>query len=119
MLYLLASATGYRRKELSELTPESFDLDGSTPTVSLGVTSTKNKKVAIQPIPPQVANLMRGFLQGIEVGQAVFPLRRSGGGIRRTSRMMQVDLELARAEWIEEAKDDSEERAKRTRSDFL
>lgn len=99
----------YRCKELANLTPESFDLDGQTPIVNLGATSTKNKKTVVQPIPPQVADLMRGFIQGIEAGQAVFPLKRSGGGIRRTSKMMQVDLDLARAEWIEEAKDYPEE----------
>jgi integrase len=119
ILYLLASVTGYRRKELANLTPESFDLDGQTPTVNLGATSTKNNKAAVQPIPPQVADVMRGFLQGIEAGQAVFPLKRSGGGIRRTSKMMQVDLELARAQWIEEANSDTKEIKERTKSDFL
>ena len=119
MLYLLASATGYRRKELSELTPESFELDGPMPTVSLGVTSTKNKKLAIQPIPPQVAELMRGFIQGMEPGQQVFPLQQPGGKLRLTSRMMMADLERARAAWIKEAKDDTEEHAARQRSDFL
>ena len=87
------------------MTPESSDPDGMTSSVSLGANSTKNKKAVVQPIPPQVTNLIRGFLQGIESKQAAFPLRRPGGGLRRTSDMMKADLKAARAKWIEKAKD--------------
>jgi len=35
MLYHLAAGTGFRANELRSLTPESFDLDANTPTVTV------------------------------------------------------------------------------------
>ncbi len=55
-LYLTACATGFRASELASLTPESFDLDGDTPTVTVEAACTKNRKLAVQPLPRDVAD---------------------------------------------------------------
>ncbi len=49
--YALAATTGLRRLELQALTPESFDLDGPAPVVTLPPPRTKNRKGAVQPLP--------------------------------------------------------------------
>jgi integrase len=40
-LYLTAAATGFRTSELASMTPESFDLDGDTPTATVQAACTK------------------------------------------------------------------------------
>ncbi len=52
--------------------------------------------------------------------ESIFPVsdKVAGGIDRKTSKMMKLDLEAARAAWLEESKTD-EERQERERSDFL
>lgn len=91
-LYLLASATGYRLNELSQLTVQSFDLTTTNASVALPGRSTKNKRVARQPIPPDVADQFREFLKDREPTEPVWP-RRSWAHFG--AWMLQVDLEVA------------------------
>jgi integrase len=72
-LYLVAFSTGYRAGELAELHPENFDLELSPPAVTLPSKFTKNKKRARQPLPPGVANQLRGYIVTKPHGQAVWP----------------------------------------------
>jgi integrase len=72
-LYLTACATGLRRKELSALTPASFDLDGDPPTACLPGRRTKNKRPATQPLPPDVAAALRDYLRGRDPDAPVWP----------------------------------------------
>jgi len=58
-LYTLAIYTGLRRSELQSLTPESFDLEGATPVVSLPGRDTKNSDDAIQTLPSHVIPALR------------------------------------------------------------
>ena len=60
-LYLLASATGFRLHELSTIEGESFDWQAGTVTV-MGA-YTKNKLTARQPLPPDVLEAMRAWVQ--------------------------------------------------------
>ena len=44
------------------MTPESFDLDGDTPTATVQAACTKNRKEAVQPLPLDVAEALRDYL---------------------------------------------------------
>jgi hypothetical protein len=45
-LYMTGCATGFQVSELASMTPESFDLDGNTPTAKAQASCTKNRKEA-------------------------------------------------------------------------
>ena len=72
-LYLTACATGYRANELANMTPESFDLAGDSPTVRGEAGCTKNRREAIQPLPLEVAKALRGYIEGKPAGKPVWP----------------------------------------------
>ena len=120
-LYTTAAMTGLRRKELASLTRSDFRLDAVTPTVRIQGAYSKNKKTDEIPLHPDVVDRLRRYFKRTKPadGQPVFPLRAPGGGLRATSRMMKVDLDAARAAWINNAKDDPAEMKEREQSDFL
>lgn len=62
MLYLTAAGTGFRANALANLTPADFDLD--TTTVTLPARFAKNRKTKVQPLPADVADALRAFLNG-------------------------------------------------------
>src|SRR4051794_19815756 len=62
-LYAAACGTGFRASALASLTPESFDL-GAQPTVTLAARWNKSRKLKVQPLPPDVAELLRDYLKG-------------------------------------------------------
>src|SRR5262245_24816161 len=64
VLYATACGTGFRASALASLTPESFDLDADAPTVTLAARSNKSKKTKVQPVPADVAALLRDYLAG-------------------------------------------------------
>src|SRR5262245_18762080 len=72
-LYLTACVTGYRRKELASLTPTSFALDAHPPLVTLPGKRTKNKRLAEQPLPAEVATALRSYLAGKAPEAPVWP----------------------------------------------
>ena len=72
ILYLIAIGTGLRAAEIKSLTPERFQLDGPRPSVTVKAGYTKNRKEAIQPIEPSLAEGLRGWLAGKEPGKPVF-----------------------------------------------
>jgi hypothetical protein len=78
-----------------------------------GNTPKQRRRQDLQPIRPDLAELLRAWLTGRPAGVPVFG-RLPGG----TARMLRTDLEAARAQWIDEAKTD-DERQRRERSDFL
>jgi integrase len=61
---------------LESLTPESFDMDSSPPTITCQASYTKNGKEAVQPIRPELAEMLRPWLAPKAPGQAVFVTRR-------------------------------------------
>jgi integrase len=68
-LYLVAAATGYRRKELKSLTPESFDLDAEPPTIRVEASHTKAGREDVQPIPQDTAEYLRTWLEKKPAGR--------------------------------------------------
>ena len=92
-LYAMACGTGFRASALASLSPGSFDLAGELPTVTLAARHAKNRKTKVQPIPPDLAELMRGYLAGRPAGQPVW-----GGTWARNHRgaeMLRIDLKAA------------------------
>ena len=69
VLYLTACGSGFRAGELSVLEPENFDLASVPPTVTLPARFTKNKKPVTQPLPSEVANVLRDYLKGRTPGR--------------------------------------------------
>ena len=81
----------------------------------------KGKRTDTIPLHLVVVERLRAWLATrgeLRPEQPLFSLRTQGGGLRRTSRMMALDLAAARATWLKEARDD-QERSERERSGFL
>lgn len=89
MAYRLAAATGFRVAELRMLTPESFRLAGTEPSISLRASSTKNRRSAEQPITLALARDLPKWLEGMPPGMSVLPLH------HETAKAMRTDLEAA------------------------
>ena len=62
MIYLTALGSCWRVSELASLEPASLHLAGSSPFVRLQAAYAKNRKEADQPLPPDVADVLRGYL---------------------------------------------------------
>ncbi len=92
-LYAAACGTGFRAGALASLTPESFDLAGDGPTVTLAARKNKSRKPKVQPLPGDVADLLRAYLAGKPAGERVW------GGTwakdHRGAEMLRIDLEAA------------------------
>jgi integrase len=88
VLYTLAANTGFRADELASLTPESFALDATPPTVTVEAAYSKHRRRDVQPIRPDVAEVMRGYLKGRPRGKPVWP----GTWHDRAAEMLRNDL---------------------------
>ena len=115
VLYRLAMETGFRSSELRSLTTHSFDLGSELPTATVKASYSKRGREDSLPLRPETAESLRGFLYSLEDGEHVFNMPRNELVVRL---ILRPDLELARQEWLAERKD-TDERAKRERSDFL
>jgi integrase len=113
-LYLTASATGFRVSELASMTPESFDLDGDMPTATVRAACTKNRKVAIQPLPKDVAQILRDYLRDKPADQPVWP----GKWQDRAYVLIKADLKAARKIWLQSCQDRGK-RDEMAQGDFL
>jgi integrase len=90
ILYLVAAGTGFRASELRTLTPESFDLDGDPPTVTVKAAYSKRRRNDAQPIPAALVERLRPWLAARPSGEPVF-----SGWTRRTAEMLRLDLGAA------------------------
>jgi len=90
-IYVLSYLTGLRRKELGSLTPRSFDLDGSPPTVTVQAACSKHRRKDVLPLHPELVVMLRAWLKEFAPGQKLFP----GLEKRRTARMVRRDLKDA------------------------
>ncbi len=113
MLYRLALETGFRASELRSLKVESFALDADPPTVNVAAAYSKRRRDDAQPIRPELAAMLRRWLEGFEAGSAVF-----AGMPGDAARMLRVDLKRAREHWIAAGSTDAE-RLAREQSAFL
>jgi site-specific recombinase XerC len=92
-LYATACASGFRAGGLASLTPESFNLDSDPPTVTLAARKNKSRVLRVQPLPSDVAGLLRDYLADKPAGQSVWggTWARDGKG----AEMLRLDLEAA------------------------
>jgi integrase len=95
-LYLTAMSTGFRADELATLTPESFDLDADPPTATVASAYTKNRQTAVQPLPADVAVVLRGHLNGKQAGARLWPGNWADDG----AEMLRIDLEPAGVPYV-------------------
>src|SRR5262249_50355447 len=72
-LYATACGTGFRVSALANLTPDDFDLAAEMPTMTLAARYAKNRKTKVQPLPPDVAELLRNYLADKPVSQTIWP----------------------------------------------
>ena len=87
-LYRLAAGTGFRANELRSLTRESFEL-GDKPVVVCSAGYSKRKRTDRQPIRPDLAEVLRPFVEATEPGQPVFAVP------EKTAEMLKADMERA------------------------
>jgi len=113
MAYRLALGAGLRVKEVRSLTPESFNLDGDPPTVTVLANYSKRRRQDVQPIHPSLAKMLREWLKGRPAGKPLFATMP-----QRTARMFHADLEAARENWLKDAGSNKEQK-RREESDFL
>jgi integrase len=106
VLYAVALQTGFRAAELASLRRSSFDLDATPPTATVAAAYTKNGELAVQPLPRELVEILRPWLEKKPVGRLLWP----GTWAKRAFRMIAADLAVARAAWIAEAGDDAKER---------
>lgn len=90
-LYLTALTTGFRVGELAVLVPEWFVFEPEKNTVSLPGSVAKNGKPSTQPIPPDAAAILQGYLQDKPVRKPLWPGTWRGS----TASMLLPDLEAA------------------------
>jgi len=104
-LYTVAAYTGFRASELAALSPVSFRLDAREPLVYLKGTNTKNKKAVEQPLHPDVAELLRGYLQGKDRKAPVWPGKADApheSWHKHAADMLRRDLEAAGIPYIDD-----------------
>jgi integrase len=102
-LYATACATGLRASALASLTPESFDLAAEPPTVTLAARFNKNRRPRVQPLPPDVAELLRDYLKDRPAGELVW-----GGTWAKDNKgaeMLRGDLDAAGIPYVVEGPD--------------
>src|SRR6202008_3471937 len=78
-----------------------FDLTANPPTATVAAAYTKNKRLAVQPLPPDVAAALRGYLAGRTPGHPVWP----GTGAEDGADMLRIDLEAAGVPYAVEGPD--------------
>lgn len=113
-LYLAAAASGFRASELASMTPESFNLAVDSPEARVDAGYAKNRKEAVQPLPRDVAEVLRGYLAGKARSEPIWP----GTWKSQAFLMIQADLRAAREKWLADAPDDRQ-RLEREASDVL
>jgi integrase len=89
VLYQVALCTGFRRKELASLAPESFNLDDTPPNIVVAAAHSKRRREDRQPIPHALADVLRQWLPSKPPGKPVFPLP------YWTAKMLRQDLAAA------------------------
>lgn len=88
-IYTLSYMTGIRKSELASLTPRSFNLDGTPPTVTVEAACSKHRRKDVLPLHPELVALLRLWLKGVPPAGKLFPqLER-----RKTWLMVRKDLE--------------------------
>jgi integrase len=114
-LYAFAFQSGLRAGELASVRPASFQLDADTPFVQLEARRSKRRRLDEQPLPRELADLLRPWLALRPADGPVWP----GTWYKRAGAMIGRDLEDARQAWLAEAGPNVKERERRERTDYL
>jgi integrase len=85
-IYLLASFTGYRRLELSSITPAAFQF-GSDPTLTVVRGMSKRRRPECQPLNREIAEFFRQYVKGKPADKPLWNI-----GAERTALMIQADM---------------------------
>jgi integrase/recombinase XerD len=88
-VYILSYMTGLRRKELGSLTPRSFKLAASPPTVTVQAACSKHRRKDVLPLHPELVVMLRTWLKGLKPADNLFPLLER----KKTWLMVKKDLE--------------------------
>lgn len=88
-IYTVSYMTGLRRKEIASLTPRSFSLDSSPPTVTIEAACSKSRRTDVLPLHPDLVRMVRGWIKGMRPDAPLFPKLAN----RRTWLMVKKDLE--------------------------
>lgn len=115
MLYATAIQTGLRSNELRSLTKADLRLAGDQPHILCKAENTKNDELAKQHIRTELAEQLRQHVATKAPSARVFDLPDA----YRMARMLRDDLANARRAWLDHAKHDADEFARRTESRFL
>jgi integrase len=94
-LYILSYMTGLRRNEIASLTPRSFSLDATPPTVTVEAAFSKHRRRDVLPLHPELVTMLREWLVGMDPDAVLF----SKLGRRRTWLMVKKDLERVGIEY--------------------
>ncbi len=87
-IYILSYMTGLRRKEIASLTPRSFDLTASPPTVTVAAACSKHRRTDVLPLHTELVEMLQKWLESVPADEHLFPrLAR-----RRTWLMVKKDL---------------------------
>src|SRR5262245_59040169 len=100
MLYVVAAYTGLRASELASLKPESFDLAGNPPTVTVEAAYSKHRRLDVLPLHQSLVALLRPWLSCKAVNQPVWPGNWARG--KQAGAMLKCDLKAAGISYVDE-----------------
>jgi integrase len=98
ILYTLAANTGFRANELASLTPASFDFRSAPPTVTVQAGYSKRRRKDVQPLRPDVAQMIKSFIGGLPRNEPLWPGTWASVG----AEMIRVDLAAAAIPYLDE-----------------
>jgi site-specific recombinase XerD len=116
ILYIVGAYTGYRRNEIGSVTLRSFDFKSNPPTLTVAAGYSKHRRTDVLPLRKDFAQRIQAWVSGkpkVRRDESLFKI--TG---KRTAAMLQKDLEVARAKWLDEA-DDEAARQQREATSFL
>jgi len=115
LLYATAIQTGLRSSELRSLTRGRLYLEAEPPYLTCKARSTKNAKDARQYVHADLAAELRQYVATKAPAAPMLPMPHEAD----VTEMLRADLADARREWLEAARHDAQEHARRADSDFL
>ena len=101
LLYVVTCVSGFRCNELARLTPQAFNLEQEPPTVTLSSGTTKNRILAVQPLPNDVANMLQEWFTELPHDQRLW----RGMWFKRAAEMLRHDLEEAGIPYVVDGPD--------------
>jgi len=100
MLYTVAAYTGLRASELASLTPESFRLDETPPTVTVLAGYSKHRRQDVLPLHPSLVESLRPWLAAKKPATPVWP--GAWGRAKQAGKTRQRDLKIAETPYIDD-----------------